>query len=156
MNGLCLQFMIHKTESNDYCWMSWNSNFGLEDLRFWKFCQIYIYIFFFFWLMQIWCNKILLSDLCVCSCVCACARTHAQSCATLCDPMDYSLLAPLSMEISREEYQSGLPFPTLGDPPDPGIEPASLGSPALAGRFFTTVPPGEPSIGFRGSHYEKF
>ena len=37
-----------------------------------------------------------------------------------------------------QEYWSGLPFPTLGDLPDPGIEPASPVSPALAGRFFTT------------------
>ena len=97
-------------------------------------------------------SKILLSDLCVC------VHTHVcvQSCATLRDPMNYSLLAPLSMELSRQEYQSGLPFPTLRDPPDPGIEPASLGSPALAGGFFTTVPPGKPSKGFRGSHYKKF
>ena len=47
------------------------------------------------------------------------------------------------MEFSRQEYWSGLPFPTLGDLPDPGIEPRSLVSPALAGRFFTTVPPGK-------------
>ena len=39
----------------------------------------------------------------------------------------------------------GLPFPTRGDLPDPGIEPASLESPALAGGFFTTVPPGKPT-----------
>jgi len=37
-----------------------------------------------------------------------------------------------------------LPFPTPGELPDPGIEPASLGSPALAGRAFTTGPPGKP------------
>ena len=54
--------------------------------------------------------------------------------------------APLSMEFSRQEYWSGLPFPTPGDLPDLGIEPASLLSPALAGGFFTTVPPGKPSI----------
>ena len=42
-------------------------------------------------------------------------------------------LSPLSMEFSRQEYWSGLPFPTPGDPPDPGIEPMSLASPALAG-----------------------
>ena len=50
----------------------------------------------------------------------------------------------LSMEFSRQEYWSGLPFPSSGDLPDLGIEPASLVSPALAGRFFTTVPPGKP------------
>ena len=46
--------------------------------------------------------------------------------------------APLSMGFSRQEYWSGLPFPSPGDLPDPGIEPVSLMSPALAGRFFTT------------------
>ena len=51
--------------------------------------------------------------------------------------------APLSMEFSRQEYWSGLPFPTPGDPPDLGIEAMSLESPALVGRFFTTVPPGK-------------
>ena len=40
--------------------------------------------------------------------------------------------APLSMEFSRQEYWSGLPFPPPGDLPDPGIEPVSLESPALA------------------------
>ena len=53
---------------------------------------------------------------------------------------------PLSMEFSRQEYWSGLPFPSLGDLPDPGIEPTSLASLALAGRFFTSVPPGKPCI----------
>ena len=52
--------------------------------------------------------------------------------------------APLSMEFSRQEYWSGLPFPTPGDPPDLGIEAMSLESPALVGRFFTTVPPRKP------------
>ena len=49
------------------------------------------------------------------------------------------------MEFSRQEYWSRLPFPTPGDLPDPGIEPASPVSPALAGRFFTTAPPGKPN-----------
>ena len=46
------------------------------------------------------------------------------------------------MGFSRQEYWSGLPFPSPGDLPDPGIKPAS---PALAGRFFTTEPPGKPT-----------
>ena len=46
--------------------------------------------------------------------------------------------APLSMGFSRQEYWSGLPLPPSGDLPDPGIEPTSLMSPALAGGFFTT------------------
>ena len=45
------------------------------------------------------------------------------------------------MEFSRQEYWSGWPFPFPGDLPNPGIEPMS---PTLAGRFFTTEPPGKP------------
>ena len=48
-----------------------------------------------------------------------------QSCLTLCDPMDIDLQAPLSMELSRQEYCSGLPFASPGNLPDPGIEPKS-------------------------------
>ena len=44
----------------------------------------------------------------------------------------------LSMEFSWQEHWSGLPFPTPGGLPDPGIEPSALASPTLAGRFFTT------------------
>ena len=46
--------------------------------------------------------------------------------------------APLSMGFSKQEYWSGLPSPSLGDLPDPGINPTSLMSPVLAGQFFTT------------------
>ena len=46
-------------------------------------------------------------------------------------------MAPLSMGFSRQEYWSGLPFPSPGDLPDPGIEPMSLVSPELTGRSFT-------------------
>ena len=49
--------------------------------------------------------------------------------------------APPSMEFSRQEYWSWLPFPSPGDLPDPGIKPISLVSPALADRFFATQPP---------------
>ena len=49
--------------------------------------------------------------------------------------------APLSLGFSRQEYCHGLPFPSLGDLPKPEIK---FGSPALAGRFFTTEPPGKP------------
>ena len=51
---------------------------------------------------------------------------------------------PLSMEFSRPEYWSGLPFP-MPDLPDPGIEPTSLGFPALAGGLLTTEPPEKPN-----------
>ena len=51
--------------------------------------------------------------------------------------------AHLSIEFSRQEYWSGLPFPSPGTLPVPGIEPRSLASPALAGRFFTSWATGE-------------
>ena len=55
-------------------------------------------------------------------------------------PWTVACQAPLSMGFSRQEYLSGLPFTLSGDLPDPGIEPMS---PALAGGFFTTEPPGK-------------
>ena len=48
--------------------------------------------------------------------------------------------APLSMGFPRQEYWNRLPFSPPGDLPNPGIEPGSLASPALAGGFFTTSP----------------
>ena len=67
-----------------------------------------------------------------------------QSCLTLCDPWTVAHQAPLSMGFPRQEYLSGLPFPSPGDLPHPGTEPASPKSPALADGFFTTEPPGKP------------
>ena len=51
---------------------------------------------------------------------------------------------PLSMGFSRQEYWSSLPFPSPGDLANPGIRPTS---PALAGVFLTTEPPGKPTRG---------
>ena len=77
--------------------------------------------------------------MCVCVCVCVCV--HALSCFS---PVQLggtlwmvALQNPLSMGFSRQEYWSELPRPPPGDLPDSGIEPTSLTSPALAGRFFT-------------------
>ena len=63
------------------------------------------------------------------------------SCVWLYNCMDYSLPASSAHGIFQQEYRSGLPFPLPGDIPNPGIEPTA---PALAGRFFTTVPPEMP------------
>ena len=52
----------------------------------------------------------------------------AKSCPTLATPWTVACRAPLSVGFSRQEYSSGLPFPSPGDLPDPGIEP---GAPAL-------------------------
>ena len=54
------------------------------------------------------------------------------------------------MGFSRQKYWSGLPFPSPGDLPNPGIEPQPLTSPGLAGGFLPLVPPGKPS-GFQGT-----
>ena len=64
-------------------------------------------------------------------------------CLTLGD-MDGSLPGSSVLGFPRQEYWSGLPFPSPGDLPNPAVEPAS---PALAGGFFTTVPPGKLSPG---------
>ena len=53
-------------------------------------------------------------------------------------PWTVALQAPLSMGFSWQEYWSQLSFPSPGDLPNPGIEPTSLMSPALAGGIFTT------------------
>ena len=49
----------------------------------------------------------------------------SKSCLTLATPLTVALQAPLSMGFPRQEYWSGLPSPSPGDPPDPGIEPES-------------------------------
>ena len=65
---------------------------------------------------------------------------------SLCDPMDcVARQAPLCLGFFREEHWSGLPFPSPGDLPNPGLEPTSIMNPALAGRLFTTAPPGNPN-----------
>ena len=53
-----------------------------------------------------------------------CAQS-LQSCLTLCDPIDCSLQCPSVRRFSRQEYWSGLSFPSSGDLPNPGIEPRS-------------------------------
>ena len=69
-----------------------------------------------------------------------CSVSHVQLFAT---PWIVAHQAPLSTEFSRKEYRRRLPFPSTGDLTHPGIKHTSLVSLALAGRFFTTVPPGK-------------
>ena len=54
--------------------------------------------------------------------------------------------APLSMEFSRQEYWSGVPFPPPEGLSDPGMEPVSSACPALADRFFISEPPGDSTL----------
>ena len=67
----------------------------------------------------------------------------AQSCQTLCDPIDCSAPGSFPLGVVQARILESFLFPTQRIFPDPGIKPAS---PALAGRFFTTVPP-IPSMG---------
>ena len=70
----------------------------------------------------------------------------AKLCPTLWNPMDCSPPGSSVHGISQARILSGLPLPSLGDLPDPGIEPKSPMSPALTGRFFTTEPSEKPHI----------
>ena len=75
-------------------------------------------------------------------------HTIKQQCSVVSDsyqPWTVAHEAPLSVALSWQEYCSGLPFPPPGDLPDPGFKPTTLVSPALAGRFFITEPPGKPN-----------
>ena len=65
----------------------------------------------------------------------------AQSCPILCDPWTVAYQAPPSMGFSKQECWSGLPFPSPGDLPGPGIKP---GSPALQADALPSEPPGKP------------
>ena len=71
----------------------------------------------------------------------ACMLSHSLVSDSFVTPWTAVHQAPLSMRFPRQEHWSGLPFPPPGDLPDPGIELTLL---ALAGRFFTTEPPGNP------------
>ena len=73
-----------------------------------------------------------------------CALSRVQLSMT---PWTVAHQAPLSMGFPRQEYWNGLPFPSLGDLSSPGIKPMS---PAVAGRFFTTEQPGNPTVQYKG------
>ena len=75
--------------------------------------------------------------------ICTCAQSLSRV-RLFAIPWTVACQAPPATEFFRQEYCSGLPFPTLGNLPDTGIEPMSLASPVLAGRFFTSAPHGKP------------
>ena len=91
------------------------------------------------WTHSFCCMCVFLRIVCVCVCV------QSLSCVWLfVTPWTLAYQILLSMEFSRQEYWSGLPFPPPGGLPNSGLEPSSLVSPALAGGFFISVPPGKP------------
>ena len=78
-------------------------------------------------------------------------QQNSTMCAQLCPTVRYSVdcnvdEAPLSMGFPRREYWGGLPFSSPGDLTNPGTEPESPESPALAGGFFTVEPLGKPKL----------
>ena len=95
----------------------------------------------------------------VCVCVCVCVYMHVYSehvweCMCM---LSHSVISksfeipwavaqqdPLFIGFSRQEYWSGLPIPSSGDLPNPGMKPESSVAPTLAGGFFTTEAPGKP------------
>ena len=90
---------------------------------------------------------------CVCTCVYACTCVHVCVCVCVCVlscvPSFVTLWTvachtPLSVGFPRQEVWSELSLPIPGELPILGIEPVSLLSPALAGRFFTTMTPEKP------------
>ena len=99
----------------------------------------------------------LIGTLRVCVSVCMCVHVWTHTRAPMCThtelltcvqlfatPMDYSMPGSSVHGIFWQEYWSGLPFPTPGDLPNPGVEPESLTSPALARELFTIVLPQKP------------
>ena len=106
-------------------------NLSSKSRSFQQWCRYYWCLFVFSWhSSHVWVHAKLLQS---CSILCAMLGTVSRQ-------------APLSMGFSRQEYWSGLPSPPPGDLPDPGIKPASLMSPVLAGRFFTTSTPWEAPL----------
>ena len=80
----------------------------------------------------------------LCVCVCVQLFSHIRPFPA---PWTVAHQAALPMEFFKQEFWSGLPFSTPGDTPNAVIEPASsFVYPELAGRFFTTAPPGKPCL----------
>ena len=90
-------------------------------------------------ILSVYCIGLCFLLCCLCVCVQLLIRVQL-----LVIPWTGACQSPVSMEFSRQEYWSGLQFPTPGDPLNLGIEATPLTSPALIGRFFTTMPPGKP------------
>ena len=100
---------------------------SLGSVRYLK--QFFYFIFFFFELHRVDVHLLIVPS----------HFSHVQLFAT---PMDCSRPGFSVHGFSRQEYWSGLPVPSPGVLPDPGIKPVSLMSPVLASEFFTTEPPG--------------
>ena len=120
---------------------------GFSSVLFWKpdliTCRCVSLLFYEFKILSIICSFDHSEESTFClkfwfplhACLHSQLLSHAQLFGT---PWTVARQAPLSMGFSRQEYWSGLPFPSPGDLPNPGIK---LKSPTLAGRFLITEPP---------------
>ena len=80
-------------------------------------------------------------------------KVKSLSCVLLfATPWTVAHQVPPSMRFSRQKYWSGLPFPSPGDLPDPGIEPRS---PALQSDALTSEPPGKPPRGYSSKEMQE-
>ena len=78
--------------------------------------------------------------------LCVCILSHFSGVQLFASPWTIDHQAPVFLGFSGQEYWSELPCLPSGDLPEPGIEPESPVSPALAGRFINTEPPGKPLV----------
>ena len=90
---------------------------------------------------------------CITTCVCECAQPLSRV-QLFVVPWTATHQVLLPMEFFRQEYLDRVPSPPPGDLPDPGIEPTSLASPALAGGFFTITSPGKTDVRMLASYSE--
>ena len=90
----------------------------------------------------------------VCVCVCVRACTQLLSRIWLMTPQTIARQAPLFMGFLRKEYWSGFPFPSLGDLPNPGIEPMSPGSPSLQVNSLPLGHQGSPFMGVAKANWQ--
>ena len=104
---------------------------------------LYVYVYMY---MHVYMCICVYMYICICMCICiyiCCATKSLQLCPFFAALWTVAHQAPLSMEFSRQEYWSGLPYPSPGDLLNPGIEPWS---PALQGSALLSEPPGKPHI----------
>ena len=125
-----LHKLITSETGKSMCFLQWQKN-GASQMLNHSFCQVFKCKFQKYLEGKV--GKVLHS---------CCCYLVAKSCVTLLQPRTVALQAPLCMGFPKQQYQSGLPFPSPEYLPNPGIKPMS---PPLIGGCFTTEPPGEPN-----------
>ena len=106
------------------------------------YLQYLVFLIFFLYIIY-GCNFFYLTLVSFLKLLCTCAQLFSHV-RLFTNPWVLACQTPLSVEFSSQEYWSGLPFPSPGDLPNPGIELTSPASSAFAGKFLTTEPPGKP------------